>query len=157
MRKTVTAIVGVTCLGWVLLAHPTRGPATAPPESAAPQAGTDGRYEVAVIGSRGPQRFGTAFRLDTKTGKGWRVIVRLDLVEKWIEIGETEGKGPTPGGEAGRFQLAADLISDRLGQETAIAARIDTRTGKGWFLRPLSDPPTWIPLEEAGEGTGADR
>jgi hypothetical protein len=123
-----------------------------------PVLGSDpGRYRIAVVGSRGPQRFGTAFRIDTATGRAWRAIVRQDLNEGWAEILETEGKGPAAGESPGRYDLSADLISDKLGQEAGIAGRIDTRTGRSWFLQPLPDAPRWIPIEDAPKGPGAER
>jgi hypothetical protein len=111
-----------------------------------------GRYQAAAVGSRGPQRFGTAFRLDTMTGRAWRAIIRPGLVERWQEIVEPEGDFPKPA-QPGRYLLSAELISDRLGQENAVAVRVDTATGRSWFLRPLPPPASWVPIEESDEGT----
>ena len=115
---------------------------------------TAGRFRIAVVGSRGAQRFGTALRIDTATGKAWRAIVRYGLNDGWVEIPEPEGKGPEESDAPGRFDLSVDLISDTLGQEAAIAGRIDTRTGRSWFLQPLPEPPRWVPIGEPTNGDG---
>ena len=109
-----------------------------------------GRYQTAVAGSRsGIQRRGFGFRLDTKTGKAWHVMVLYDgNTEGWTEIRETEGAAPEAGAAAGRYQISADLISDKSGTEAASAVRIDTVTGRTWFARALPPPVQWLPLKD---------
>ncbi len=140
--KSVSVGIGTLALGFVLLSWSHPGPSAA-------EAGAVGKYECAIIGSRGPQRFGTVFRLDSATGKGWQSIVRYRDVQVWTEVAETDGEAPEGGAGVGTFRLDAELISDNLGQETAIAIRVDTRTGKAWVMRSLPAPAKWSALRDA--------
>ena len=111
-----------------------------------------GRFQAEMVGSRGPQRFSMSFLLDTMSGKAWQARLMLGQMDGWNEILEPEGKAPEAGTEAGRYRISADLISDRIGQDTAVAVRIDTRTGWVWSLRPYPAPATWVRMPEPASG-----
>jgi len=151
MWKLALGAVASLAIVLVFLCIPGKGPSLSLEKSA-----EIGRYQTDAAGSRtGPQRLGYGFRLDTMTGKAWRIMVLYDgYTEGWVEILEPEGAAAAPGSEIGRYRLAADLVSSKIGQESASAVRMDTVTGKAWYLQAQPLPMRWVSIQEKEETKG---
>jgi len=99
-----------------------------------------GRYQTVVEGSR-TRLFAVSFRLDTTNGKTWRGHIQGQQADAWVEVKEKDGEAPQETSQVGTYQFSAAYLSDTRGQELAAVIRVDTRTGKSWFMRV--EPPQW--------------
>jgi hypothetical protein len=115
----------------------------------------EGRFQSLVVGSQ-TRLFAAALLLDTRTGATRRTTVRGNEAQPWSDVLEVPGEMPAAGPGAGRFQISGAYVADKSGQEAPGALRVDTATGKTWFLQ--IDYPTWrwavVPAGAASSGAG---
>lgn len=112
----------------------------------AESAGEVGRYQTRVVGSQ-TRLFSVAFLIDTQTGATWRSMIQGNTAEPWKRIPETENEAPAEGQAVRRYQMDVSYSSDnKVGQENAGATRVDTLTGKSWYLYTEPFRLRWAPI-----------
>jgi hypothetical protein len=101
----------------------------------AESAGEVGRYQTRVVGSQ-TRLFSVAFLIDTQTGATWRSMIQGNTAE-----------APAEGQAVRRYQMDVSYSSDnKVGQENAGATRVDTLTGKSWYLYTEPFRLRWAPI-----------
>jgi len=133
MRKLYIAITGLLALSGLALFVAKERSVLAEPTQI-------GRYQTVVEGSR-TRLFSVAFRFDTMTGKTWKSHLLGQKAEGWVDVKEKDGETPQETSQIGTYQFSAAYLSDTRGQELAAVTRVDTRTGKTWYIR--IEPPHW--------------
>lgn len=133
-------VVVIAGIGWVGL-WAARGSAALGLEEAREL----GRYQSLVAGSQ-TRLFAASLLLDTKTGATRKTVVRGNEAQPWNDVLEAPSDLPEPGQAVGRYQVSGAYLADKIEQESFGAVRVDTATGKSWYLQINYPVWRWAPI-----------
>lgn len=100
-----------------------------------------GRYRMRVEGSR-TRLSAIALHVDTATGKTMRSMIQNQQAQPWLGIEEQEDE-KLPDSGAGRYEVEMAYVGDNVGQELLGTVRVDTLTGKSWYLQIEPNQRRW--------------
>ncbi len=104
-----------------------------------------GRYQALVVGSQ-TRLLAVSLLLDTKTGATKKTAVRGNEAQPWSDVLESPPDLPESAQAVGRYQISVAYVADKIDQETAGAVRVDTATGKSWYLQVNYPVWRWITI-----------